>query len=199
MTYEEVFYKRVILANIPLVYEGRKLPKSETASVMLMRVACNKIVDEFQEDMRKVEEDLKKEGFSERSQAIAEMEDIDRRKKAAEEWKKGDKDANGKPIEKPGMPTKEELEKAEKTRETKDEYDKELKELEDNLNEIRGRKLKEKVDKKGTYTFSRAEYAEICEVIGYEGDIEVVGFTEHPSKTSRVEFLSAIASNLVAQ
>ena len=55
MTYEEAFYKRVILANIPLVYEGRKLPKSETASVMLMRVAYNKIVDEFQEDMRKVE------------------------------------------------------------------------------------------------------------------------------------------------
>lgn len=199
MTYEEAFYKRVILANIPLVYEGRKLPKSETASVMLMRVAYNKIVDEFQEDMRKVEEDLKKEGFSERSQAIAEMEDIDRRKKAAEEWKKGDKDANGKPVEKPEMPTKEELEKAEKTRETKEEYDKELKELEDNLNEIRGRKLKEKVDKKGTYTFSRAEYAEICEVIGYEGDIEVVGFNEHPSKTPRVELLSAIAFNLVAQ
>ena len=44
MTYNDIFFRNNIVANIPLVYEGRKLGKSEAASVMLVRVAyANKV------------------------------------------------------------------------------------------------------------------------------------------------------------
>lgn len=198
MTYNEIFSRNNIVSNIPLVYEGRKLGKSEAASVMLVRVAYANKVQEYEKYMEDVLKGLKKEGFDERSQAISEMEDIDRRKKAAEEWKKGDKDANGKPVEKPEMPTKEELEKAEKTRETKEEYDKELKELEEAYGEAR-KKHGEK-DVKFDSKLTRAEYAEICELIGYEGDFEFSSiFTGGKERISKEMFLSLIAANLVAQ
>ena len=101
MTYEEFFMNRAILNNIPLVFEGRRLGKSEVASVMLMRVAYNKKTEEFNKCMEDVLKGLKKEGFDERAQAIAAMEDVDRRKKASEEWQVGAKDEPGTQIEKP--------------------------------------------------------------------------------------------------
>ena len=198
MTYNDIFFRNNIVANIPLVYEGRKLGKSEAASVMLVRVAYANKVQEYEKYMEEVLKGLKKEGFDERSRAIAEMEDVDRRKKAAEQWKQGDKDDNGKPVGKPEMSTKEELEKSEKTRETKEEYDKELKELEEAYGEAR-RKQGEK-DVKLDAKFTRAEYAEICELIGYEGDFEISSiFTGGKEKISKEMFLGLIASNLVLQ
>ena len=192
MTYNDIFFRNNIVANIPLVYEGRKLGKSEAASVMLVRVAYANKVQEYEKYMEEVLKGLKKEGFDERSRAIAEMEDVDRRKKAAEQWKQGDKDG------KPEMPTKEELEQYEKTRETKEEYDKELKELEEAYGEAR-RKQGEK-DVKLDAKFTRAEYAEICELIGYEGDFEISSiFTGGKEKISKEMFLGLIASNVVAQ
>lgn len=197
MTYEEIFMRRAILSNIPLVFEGRKLGKSEVASVMLMRVAYNKKTEEFNKCMEDVLKGLKKEGFDERAQAIAAMEDVDRRKKAAEEWKEGDKDEAGKPIEKPAMPTEEELKKAEETRKTKDDHDKELAELNENYSEARKKKLEESTTI-ANGTFTRSEYAEICELIGSEGTIELFGFADEAVKVARAEFLAMIATHLVA-
>lgn len=197
MTYNDVFYRSNIVSNIPLAFEGRKLPKSETASVMLIRVAYANKMEEYNKDMQEVLKGLKKEGFDERSQAIAEMEMIDSRVKAAKEWKKGMKDSNGKPIEKPEMPTSEEIAKAEKTRETKDEYESERKELEEEYAEARTKKAEEKVTIKNA-TFSKAEYAEICDLIGNEGEIEIRGFSDAPMTIAKEQFLGMIAANLVS-
>lgn len=196
MTYNDIYLKNRIVANIPLVFEGRKLPKSETASVMLIRVAYNNKVQEFEKDMEEVLKGLKKEGFDDRAHAIAEMESVDARMKAAKEWKKGQKGEDGKPVEKPEMPSDEELKKADETRATKEEFEAEKKELEEEYVTARQKRAEQKVEVKNGM-FSRSEYAEICEVIGYEGEIEVSGFADVPVKISREEFLGMIAAHLV--
>lgn len=196
MKYNDIFYKKAVLNNIPLVFEGRKLGKSEVASLMLIRVAYDRKTDEFKKFMEDVWKGLKKEGFDERERAVQQMEDVDRRKKAYEEWKDGDKDSDGKPIEKPSMPTKEELEKAEKTRETKADYDKELAEMNESFAEAREKKMNEETTITGG-TFTRAEYAEICGLLGSEGDIELTGFTTEAVKIPRAQLLSMIAAHLV--
>lgn len=196
MKYNDIFTRKAILNNIPLVFEGRKLGKSEVASLMLIRVAYDRKTDEFNKFMEDVLKGLKKEGFDERSQAVQQMEDVDRRKKAAEEWKEGDTDKDGRPMEKPSMPTKEELEKADKTRETKADYDKELEELNESYMEARNKKLEEETTITGG-TFTRAEYAEICGIIGSEGDIELTGFTTEAVKIPRAQLLNMIAAHLV--
>lgn len=196
MTYNDIFFRNRIVANIPLVFEGRKLPKSETASVMLIRVAYNNKVQEFEKDMEEVLKGLKKEGFDDRAHAIAEMESVDTRMKAAKEWKKGQKGEDGKPVEKPEMPSDEELKKADETRATKEEFEAEKKELEEEYVTARQKRAEQKVEVKNGM-FSRSEYAEICEVIGYEGEIEVSGFADVPVKIPREEFLGMIAAHLV--
>lgn len=196
MKYNDIFTRKAILNNIPLVFEGRKLGKSEVASLMLIRVAYDRKTDEFNKFMEDVLKGLKKEGFDERSQAVQQMEDVDRRKKAADEWKEGDKDSDGKPMEKPAIPTKEELEKADKTRETKADYDKELEELNESYMEARNKKLEEETTITGG-TFTRAEYAEICGLIGSEGDIELTGFSTEAVKIPRAQLLNMIAAHLV--
>ena len=196
MTYNDIFFRNRIVANIPLVFEGRKLPKSETASVMLIRVAYNNKVQEFEKDMEEVLKGLKKEGFDDRAHAIAEMESVDARMKAAKEWKKGQKGEDGKPVEKPEMPSDEELKKADETRATKEEFEAEKKELEEEYVTARQKRAEQKVEVKNGM-FSRSENAEICEVIGYEGEIEVSGFADVPVKIPREEFLGMIAAHLV--
>ena len=196
MTYNDIFFRNRIVANIPLVFEGRKLPKSETASVMLIRVAYNNKVKEFEKDIEEVMKSLKKEGFDDRAHAIAEMESVDARMKAAKEWKKGQKGEDGKPVEKPEMPSDEELKKADETRATKEEFEAEKKELEEEYVTARQKRAEQKVEVKNGM-FSRSEYAEICEVIGYEGEIEVSGFADVPVKIPREEFLGMIAAHLV--
>lgn len=196
MTYNDIFFRNRIVANIPLVFEGRKLPKSETASVMLIRVAYNNKVQEFEKDMEEVLKGLKKEGFDDRAHAIADMESVDARMKAAKEWKKGQKGEDGKPVEKPEMPSDEELKKADETRATKEEFEAEKKELEEEYVTARQKRAEQKVEVKNGM-FSRSEYAEICEVIGYEGEIEVSGFADVPVKIPREEFLGMIAAHLV--
>lgn len=196
MTYNDIYLKNRIVANIPLVFEGRKLPKSEVASVMLARIAYDKRVQEFEEIKKEIEKGLKKEGFDDRAHAIAEMESVDARVKAAKEWKKGQKGEDGKPVEKPEMPSDEELKKADETRATKEDFEAEIKELKENCEVTIKKKAEEKVEVKNGM-FSRSEYAEICEVIGYEGEIEVSGFADVPVKIPREEFLGMIAAHLV--
>lgn len=196
MTYNDIFFRNRIVANIPLVFEGRKLPKSETASVMLIRVAYNNKVQEFEKDMEEVLKGLKKEGFDDRARAIADMEAVDSRIKTYKEWKKDQKGEDGNPTQKPEMPSEEEIKKADETRSSKEDFEAEKKELEEAYLEARKRKSEEKVEIKNGM-FSRSEYAEICDQIGCEGEIEVFGFTDVPVKISREEFLSIIAVHLV--
>lgn len=190
MTYNDVFLRRNILLNIPLVLNGNKLPKSTAASVMLLRVSYNNKVDEFIKFIDDVKKGLKKEGFDEREQSVLRMEDVDRRKKAFEEWKEGDG-------EKPSMPTKEELEKAEETRKTLDDFNAEKKELEGQISEAQNKKALEEVDMKNG-KLTKDELADIYEVIGVDGEIDYfVPGQKDKAKVPKEWFLNMIASNLV--
>ena len=191
MTYREIITNRNLLNNVPLTFEGRKLPKNTAASVMLLRVSYNQKVDEFVKTIEDVKKGLKKEGFDERAQAVSEMEAVDKRKKAADDWKEGSEG------EKPSYPTEEEIEKAEKTRSTLKEFEAEKKELEEALMEANNKKLDEEVDMKNG-KLTKDELADIYEVVGVEGDIPLSfpggeGLEHWP----REAFLSWIAKNLV--
>ena len=191
MTYNDVFLRRNILLNIPLVFEGNKLPKSTAASVMLLRVAYQNKVDEFIKFLEEAKKGFKKEGFDERAQAVSQMEEIDRRKKAADEWKEGNEG------EKPTMPTAEELEKAEKTRETLEEFNNEKKELEEQIQEAQNKKASETV-KMENGSLSKEELADIYDMLGADGDIDY----SVPNQVEKVKvpkewLLSMIATNLV--
>lgn len=75
MNYNRVFQVNNVLVNIPLSMEGRKLPGKTAASVMLLRVAYGKKVNEFETDMQEVVKGLKKEGFDERARRYSLPED----------------------------------------------------------------------------------------------------------------------------
>lgn len=190
MTYEEIITNRNVLNNIPLVFEGRRLPKGTAASLMLLRVAYNNQVDEYIKTINEVRKGLKKEGYDERAQAVEQMEDIDRRKKAADEWKEGSEG------EKPAYPSEEEIEKAEKTRATLKDFETEKKELEDAVNEASKKKLGEKVDMKNG-KLTKDELADIYEVIGADGLMPVEFPGQPKGELPREVFLSWIAQSLV--
>lgn len=189
MTYNEIFQNRAILNNVPLVYEGRKLPKTTAASVMILRVKYQQRVDEFVKLIQEVLKGLKKEGYDERLQAVQTMEDVDRRKKAAEEW-------NGEG-EKPAMPTDEELAKAEETRATLDAFNEEKKELEEAYQEAQTREGAKDVPFKDS-KLSKEELADIYEMIGADGEFDyTVPGQDKPFKVAKEWFLNMVAMNLV--
>ena len=191
MKYSEVYDRNNLLVNIPLSMDGRQLTKGTAASVMLLRVAYGKKIQELENDLQEVLKGLKKEGFDERSQAVAEMERVEAQKKKAEEWKEGDKG------EKPVMPSEEELKKAENTRETLDEYKQEKKELEEAYLEARKKKFEEKVDMKGK-TLKREELEDLYDMMGTDGTVNiVVPYLKEPIEVKKENFLEMIAANLV--
>lgn len=189
--YNDVFLTRNLLANIPLVEKGARLPKETMAAVMLLRVAYGKRVDEFEADMAEVLRGLKKEGYDERAQAVARMEDTDRRQREHDQW-----DGTG---EQPAAPTDEERRQADETRAAADDFRRERAELEEAYMEARRKKAAEPVAvKNGRLT--QQEYADVCGLLGAEGDMDfrVPGSGQEPVKMPREYFLGLVAASLVA-
>lgn len=196
MTYNDVFFRKRILDNIPLCYEGRQLPKSMKVAVVMMKVAYDKEGQTYEEEMKEVLKSLKKEGFDERSQAYASMEDVYKKVKDAEEWEEGLLDEKGEAIIKPTAPSKEEIETADKAKATEEDFLKERDELYSDYNEARIKKGEEKssmTDRK----FTTDQFSDIVEMIGIEGDIELSGFSSEKINMGREQFITFIGSDLV--
>ena len=191
MTYNDVFLRRNLLANIPLVKNGVKLPKSTAATLMLLRVSYQQKVDEFVKILEEVQKEFKKDGYDERASKIAEMRSIDERKKAAESWKESDG------AEKPEMPSKEELDKAEEIRKTLADFEKEQNELNEHVSEAQDKHAKDNVQMSDC-TFTKSEFADIYEIIGADGEMEYsIPNQSEKSKVPCEWFLNMIAYNLV--
>lgn len=191
LTYNDLFNKRAVLQNIPLVLEGRKLPKETAASVMLLKVQYQHKVDDFVKILDDVKKGLKKEGFDDRAQAVEEMKRIDERRAKAEAWKEGDEG------EKPQMPSQKELDKAEQTRSTLEEFEKEKKELEEALQEAQEKKAKETVNFKNCM-LSKENLADIYDLVGADGEIEyTIPGVSYTHKIPKEMFLNMVAFNLV--
>lgn len=191
MKYAEIFNKAAIVKNIPLICEGRELPGGMNAIVVLTRVQYDKHIHAFEEEMNSVLKNLKKEGFDERSERQERLKDIDSRAEAAKKWKKGDKDENGNLIEKPAVPTPEELKEAEEIRKEKDAYDEELEKLNSDYGEAHDKKMGEEI-KFDERKFTAEQFESIIKMIGIEGDIEVNG-----NKIPKTQFINMIGALFV--
>lgn len=176
MTNEEMFSKRMVLFNIPMMLGDESLSPKLQARLMLMRVAYDKGVAAFEDDMKAVVKELKKEGFDERSQKMQRLEEID-----------GKEDA-----------TAEEKKEAEGLRKEKPAYDKEMEELNKGYMEARSLKMSEKSEMPERM-LSMDEFTEIIQMIKMYGDIEIQ-FGDGPKQTmTRENFIGFIASMLVKE
>lgn len=191
MTYNDIFLRRNLLINIPLMQDGNKLPKGTAASVMLLRVAYQNKVDEFIKTIQDVQKALKKDGYDDRAQAVAEMRRTDAKQQAHDQW-----DGTG---EQPAAPTEEELAKAEKTRaDILPDFEAEKQELEEATQEAQTKKAAEKVEMKNA-TLTRSELADLYELLGTDGTIDYhTPGKDEADPMPREMFLGLIAANLVA-
>lgn len=197
MKNKDILTRNRIASNIPLMIEGRKLSNEMQAKVMIMRVHYAKAAKQFADDMKEIFQGLKPEGFDEKSMSIMKMEEIDKRVKAAEEWKEGDTDKDGKPVEKPSMPSKEELEEADRARASKDEYEKQLAEINNAYNAAYMDKLEEDCGI-GERIFTEGEFAELIGMMGIEGTMEIT-VDDNRQEVSKESFISMIAAWLVKE
>lgn len=191
MKYSEVFEKQGVLRNIPLEFNGVKVRSELAAKIILMRVAFDKEIRSFENDMQEALKAMKPEGFDERSDKFVKMEDTDRKAELLKEW-----EDNGKKGDSPEAPTKEELEAAEEIRHGKEAYEKELAELNDKYMEARRQKLDEESLMKGR-AFSEKELAEFVEVIGTQGTIKIAWGNGQDIDVAKEQFLGMIAGLLV--
>lgn len=176
MTNNELFIKRLTLLNIPLLFEGNQLPDKLKAKLMIMRVAYDKAVNSFEDDMKEVLKNLKKEGYDERAQKIHRMKEID-----------GKEDA-----------TKEEKKEADEIRGTEEEFNKETETLNKDYSTAYQQKLEDKSDMKPKF-LSIEDYTDIIAMIGTEGIIKIKWTSPDLIEVNKEEFLSMIANCLVCE
>lgn len=194
ITYNEVYFNSLVASAIPIAIEGRKLPQDTAASVILMQVGLESIIGDFEKRMQKALEKMKErdfKGYDERARAIADMEDVDRRVKAHDEW-----DGAG---DEPPMPTEEEIAPAEKTRETEADFRAEEKKLADLYVAARTKELNNIIGEKPPM-LTRREFADIIGMLGTEGTVTVnrmMSINGETSEMPRTSFIAMVAANLV--
>lgn len=195
MKYNELMERFGLLRNIPLVFEGRKLSPQMQAKVAIMKVAYEKEVAAFDKDMQDVLKQLKKEGFDDRARAQQKAQEVEQRKAAAEEWKEGTTDKEGKPVEKPAMPTAEELAEAKKARGERKAFEEEERELQEKYALAYNKKLEEEspMDER---LFTEQELADIFELITPTGVMEIQRLGAGKEAVNRETFLMFLASRL---
>lgn len=191
MKYSEVFERQGVLRNIPLESDGLKVSSELAAKIILMRVAYDKEVKSFEDDMQEALKAMKPEGFDERSGKFAKLEDTDRKAAACKEWVK-----KGSEGEAPACPSEEELEEAEAVRPGKEAYEKELEELNVKYMEARRQKLDEDSGMKGR-CLTEKDLSEIISVTGTQGTIKITIGNGQETGIDKEQFLGIVAGVLV--
>ncbi len=195
ITYGQALFFTRILFAIPLSKNGRELTPDTAASVMMARVGWGAVAEAFEKRILDTLKQTKENGyndFDEHARAIADMEDVDRRVRAHNEW-------NGEGGQ-PPMPTEEEIAAAEKTRETEADFRAEEKRLTEIVIATRAKEL-EKTMTERPPMLTRADLAGIIGMFGIEGKVTVGGIGEDgkPGEISNGEFFTFLAANLVEQ
>lgn len=189
MTVNEMYNNRMIVSNIPLMFEGRELSSKLQAKVMIMRVTYDKAMAAFQDKMKEVVNGLKPEGYDDLDREIGKMLEIEGKEKTFKEW-------NGEG-EKPTEPTKEELAEAKKIREEKfADYEAKKAVLQGKTNEAY---MQESAEQSGikVKNLTEDEYAEIISMLKTDGTIQCTGNDGGKFELSKMAFLSLVAANLV--
>jgi hypothetical protein len=129
MTYLEIISKSNLVNQIPLTYNGVKLPSETAANIVLLKVSYNSLMTELHKSLEDILKNLKKEGYDDRAYKVEFMYDTENKLKKYEEWYEGMVDDEGKEVKQPTKPTEEDIKKAEETRATLKEFEEEKKEL----------------------------------------------------------------------
>lgn len=191
MTYNEIFFNsKAILNNIPLGNKDFTFSPRIATSVLLMQVAYDQKVKEYNEFMQEALAKLKKDGFDDRHHKVNMFKDVDKRLTAHLAWKEGDSE------ERPAKPSDEELEAAKEGEAILAEFEAELKELELSYEEAATKKSSEEVENFNK-KLSLAEYEELVSCIGVSGDISILTIDGNKKDVPKVEFLRLIASNII--
>lgn len=195
MTFQEVSFCNSLLGSIPLVLNDVNMYAKTSTDVILLQVTYQQKMKEFDEFMQEVLKKLKKEGFDERLQKHNRFTELDGRIKAHDEWKEGQTNADGKPVERPAKPSDAEIEEADKLRADEEDFAKEMSELDAAYQEAYTKKINEEV--KGMKKFSRETYESIISFIGFQGNMTLSFPNREPFEVSRQEFLRMVGFNLV--
>lgn len=163
MKYIDIFNKAAIVKHIPLIFEGRKLPKGMNSSVVLMRIQYDKYIEEFNKDMQKIANELKPQGYDEKCSKIEKMNDIFERKSKIEK---------GESLDELKYPSETEIKEAENIKETEAKFLKEKEELDLEYSKAYSEKMQQEIDIKER-VFSEEELDEIVDLIGVEGSISI--------------------------
>ncbi len=196
MTYQDLFICNNLLSNIPSSFFGKTIPPKTFTEVLLLQVSYQNKAKVFDDFMQEVLKKLKKEGFDERAQKVQRMEDIDNRLKAHDDWKEGDKDADGKDVPQPAKPSDEELKEADEIRETKADFDKELEELNTAYMDAYQKKSKEEV--KELKLLSKETFESLVSFFGFTGNVDFTTANGDKVSLSTQDFLKMIALNAVS-
>lgn len=195
MTFQEVSFCNSLLGSVPLVIDGHPMYAKTSTDVILLQVTYQQKMKEFDEFMQEVLKKLKKEGFDDRLQKHNRFTELDGRIKAHDEWKEGQTNADGKPVERPAKPSDAEIEEADKLRADEEDFAKEMSELDAAYQEAYTKKINEEV--KGMKKFSRETYESIISFIGFQGNLTLSFPNREPFEVSRQEFLRMVGFNLV--
>lgn len=172
MTYNEALNKQTLAGAIEIVANGKRLEKGTAATVMLMKVSLDKVINEFQEKMRETVNGLKSEGFDERQQNFARVQELNSKEDA----------------------TKEEKKEAEELKKGLEGFEEEMATLNEEVQEAQKKLLQEDCGLKSA-TLSKEDLANIYEVMGVEGDSKVrLGDTVLTNE----QFLTILAASFVA-
>lgn len=185
MNYEDIFLREKILSNIPLGKEGYDFPTTLATSLILMQVACQSKMKEYESFMQEALSKLKPEGFDERANAARLAESVEKQLAAHEEW-----DGKG---EQPPKPTEEELNKAAAAREAGPAFQEELAALEAAYAEARTTKGQECVNG-FSCILPREKYELLVSTIGTVGNIPVTMFDGVEREIPKVQLLSLFAT-----
>lgn len=158
-TYNAIFFENNILTNIPARLDGRILSAATATSLLLMRVAYQNKVEEFESICRKILDDLKKDekyaDFDKMAQAHEEAVRILAARDAHEKW-------DGEEESRPARPSDEDIAKAETTMASSAEYEKVLSELTNAYGEARAKQAEVET----TIEVNKLSRAELEDIVG---------------------------------
>lgn len=201
ITYNQAFYRSMVLSSIPFKMGSRELDDNTATALLLLSAKYGKIAESFNslisDALKKLKEkDEKYKDFDDKAQKFGDMERVEARLKAYESWHEGDKDADGKPVERPAKPSDDELKRAEELRNSDDcksfyEVFKALNDAEFNLRKKHG---EDEIDEPAG--LSPSELQGILRCIGTEGDITaaVANPITGTNMWTRRMFLECVAS-----
>lgn len=184
MTYNDLLAANNILSGIPLTKGDKSLPTKAATEVILLQVAYQQKVTDFDKFMLSVLQKLKKEGFEERNQKYAAMKNV------FERLSKYDVNSDMRP-------TEEEVNEARDTQATAADFEKELSELETAYQHAYSEKLKD--DAGALSKMSTATYEALVDFIGLSGEMELEVGRSQPEKikVQNQDFLKYICFHLV--